>query len=188
LPEIQATPDAAGAVTVWLTLLRAVGWLSRDDFATRKHANAGPMVPTPEAQCLGPQHFRYAVAAFTGPAVEAGVPRLSSAYHVPVPAVQGVADGHVPGGDGFLEVDSVNTRVTAIKKHDHRESLVVRLYNMTDSPVEETLTVGRAIVEAWRIDLLEERIEPVPNSGNRLVIDLRGHEIVTLELALESHA
>jgi alpha-mannosidase len=65
---------------------------------------------------------------------------------------------------------------------------VVRLYNMTGDPIEETLTVGHAIAEAWRIDLLEERIEPVPTRGNRLVIDLRGHEIVTLELALERHA
>ncbi len=188
LPEIQATPDAAGAVTLWLTLLRAVGWLSRDDFATRKHANAGPMVPTPEAQCLGPQHFRYAVAPFTNTAVAAGIPRLNSVYHAPVPVVQGVAGGHIAGGGGLLEVGSINTRVTAIKKHAHRSSLVVRLYNMTDSPTEEVLTVGRDIVEAWRVDLLEERIEPVPNTGNRLVMDLRGHEIVTLELALESHA
>jgi mannosylglycerate hydrolase len=187
LPEIQATPEG-GAVTLWLTLLRAVGWLSRDDFATRKHATAGPMVPTPDAQCLGPQRFRYAVAAFTGPAIAAGVPRLSSAYHTPVPAVQGVASGHVPGGEGLLEVASANTRVTAIKKHDHRESLVVRLYNMTGDPIEEIVTVGRAVAEAWRIDFLEERIEPVSSTGNRLVIDLRGHEIVTLEVGLEGHA
>ena len=167
---------------------RSVGWLSRDDFAARKHANAGPMVPTPEAQCLGPQHFRYAVAAFTGSALPAGVPRLSSAYHTPVPTVQGVAAGHVPGGAGLLEVATGKTRVTAIKRHDRRESLVVRLYNMTGDPVEETITVARDIAEAWRIDLLEEQLEPVPGTGNRLVIELRGHEIVTLELALESHA
>ncbi len=192
LPEIEATPNAEGKgegeVTLWLTLIRAVGWLSRDDFATRKHANAGPMIPTPEAQCLGPQHFRYAVAAFTGLALPAGVPRLSSAYHTPVPTVQGVAAGHVPGGAGLLEVATAKTRVTAIKRHDRRESLVVRLYNMTGDPVEETITVARDITEAWRIDLLEERLEPVPGTGNRLVIDLRGHQIVTLELALGSHA
>ncbi len=127
------------------------------------------------------------VAAFTGPALAAGVPRLSSAYHTPIPAVQGVAAGHVPGGEGLLEVATAKTRVTAIKRHDRRESLVVRLYNMTGDPVEETVTTGSAIIEAWRIDLLEERLEPVPGTGNRLMIDLRGHEIVTLELVLEGH-
>lgn len=187
LPEIQAIPDAAGEVTLLLTLLRAVGWLSRDDFATRKYANAGPMIPAPEAQCIGPQSFRYAVASFSGPAIDAGVPRLSCGYHTPVPTVQGVAAGHVSGGQGLLEVLTASTRVTAIKKHEQRESLVVRLYNMTGDQVEETLTAGREIAGAWRIDLLEERVEPVPWSGNRLVIGLRGHEIVTLELALESH-
>jgi alpha-mannosidase len=98
-----------------------------------------------------------------------------------------VAAGHVPGGQGLLEVATAQTMVTAVKQHDRRDSLVVRLYNMTGDPVEETVTVGSAIIEAWRIDLLEERLEPVPGTGNRLVIDLRGHEIVTLELVLEGH-
>ena len=39
-------------MTLGLTLLRCVGWLSRDDLSTR-YKHAGPGLETPGAQCLG---------------------------------------------------------------------------------------------------------------------------------------
>jgi mannosylglycerate hydrolase len=56
LPEYEATEDGELA----LTLLRCVGWLSRDDLATRR-GGAGPQLPVPGAQCLGDHAFEYAV-------------------------------------------------------------------------------------------------------------------------------
>ena len=54
------------------------------------------------------------------------------------------------------------------------------------APVSETLRLGLALVAAWRIDALEERIEPIRRTADRLVVvDLRPWEIVTLELELE---
>ncbi len=43
------------------TLLRSVGWLSRDDLLTRK-GNAGPQIPTPQAQCVGEYLYHYSFA------------------------------------------------------------------------------------------------------------------------------
>ncbi len=43
------------------TILRSVGWLSRGDISVRK-GNAGPELPTPEAQCIGEYNFRYSFA------------------------------------------------------------------------------------------------------------------------------
>ncbi len=57
------TPSGAG---LHVTLLRAVGWLSRGDFPTRGYTAVGPTVPTPDAQCLCAQRFRYAVVPFAG--------------------------------------------------------------------------------------------------------------------------
>ena len=69
LPEIEAVAREGGTA-MHLTLLRSVGWLSRDDFATRRHCNAGPTLATPDAQCLGEQRFRYALMPFDGDWVE----------------------------------------------------------------------------------------------------------------------
>ena len=186
LPEIEATADDARRVTLWLTLLRSVGWLSRDDFATRKYRNAGPMVPTPEAQCPGSHHFRYAVVPFQGDALMADIHGLSRKWRTPVLSVQGVADQAVPGGVSLLETTTSMTCVSAVKRHQRRDSLVVRLYNLTAEPVSETLRLGMALAAAWRIDAMEERIEPIRRTADRLVaVDLRPWEIVTLELELE---
>jgi hypothetical protein len=43
-----------------MTLIRAVGDLSRNDLATRPSGHAGPPVATPAAQCLGLQRFELA--------------------------------------------------------------------------------------------------------------------------------
>lgn len=40
------------------TLLRSVGWLSRDDLVTRK-GHAGPQISTPQAQCIGEYRYHY---------------------------------------------------------------------------------------------------------------------------------
>jgi len=49
-----------GGRSVALTMMRAVGWLSRDDLRTRG-GGAGPAFQTPEAQCEGPASVRVAV-------------------------------------------------------------------------------------------------------------------------------
>jgi alpha-mannosidase/mannosylglycerate hydrolase len=51
--EVEAVPEG-GATSLALTLVRAIGWLSRDDLA-RRPAHAGPPLETPGAQCLGRQ-------------------------------------------------------------------------------------------------------------------------------------
>jgi len=48
-----------------LTLLRSVGWLSRDGFAWRRN-RAGPCFPAPGAQCHGHHFIRWGLVPFEG--------------------------------------------------------------------------------------------------------------------------
>jgi alpha-mannosidase len=86
--------------------------------------------------------------------------------------------------------------VSAIKRHETRETLVVRLWNLAAEPVTETLVLGKPIRGAWRASLLEERLEelavgasggtPAGAPGStELGLELGPHEIVTLEIELE---
>ena len=183
LPEVEASRDGDGHATLALTLLRAVGWLSRDDFGTRSRQNAGPTLHTPEAQCRGAHTFHYALVPFAGDHLEAGIKPLSERYRTPVLTKQGVLAGSVPGGSGLLEKRTNLTAVTAVKKHEYRETLVVRLWNLSDREVTETLTLGCAVAGVWRTDLLEERIEDVvPRAERELDVVLGPHEIATIEI------
>lgn len=185
LPEIAALRDDRNAVSMHLTLLRSVGWLSRDDFGTRNSSNAGPTIRTPEAQCIGPQRFHYAVVAFRGDSIEAGIKSLSQKYKTPLMAVQGVEDGHVPGTESFLVKKTSFTTLSAVKKHETRDTLLLRLYNLTPSVVRETLTFRQRIRGAWKTNLKEERIRELGRDVEReLALGLDPFEILVLEVDL----
>ncbi len=183
LPEIAADRDGGGRLTLKLTLLRAVGWLSRDDFAARGFTNVGPTVPTPGAQCLGPQRARYAVLPVADES-DAAVKQLSRRYRVPLLAVQGVATGALPEHGGLMRHEEDAVCVSAVKRHRARETAVVRLYNTGSEPVADRLVFGRRVAEAWITDLLEARQAPLEPADERsLVIRLAPHAIVTVEVA-----
>ncbi|MHA1150587.1 MAG: alpha-mannosidase [Promethearchaeota archaeon] len=56
LPEYEAIEEMDGTITLAITLLRCIEWLSRADIATRK-GNAGPDLNTPGAQEIGTHIF-----------------------------------------------------------------------------------------------------------------------------------
>ncbi len=185
LPEIEAWAEPDGTACLALTLVRCVGWLSRDDLATRNNNNAGPTIATPDAQCPGETRLHYAVVPFAGDFLAADVKTLSRRYRAPVLAVQGVADQAVPGGTGLLQHVSRRVCVSAVKKHHRHETLVVRLYNLTGEPADETLRFARPVRNAWQTDLLEERLADLaPEARPELPVTLGPHEILTLEVEL----
>ncbi|MCK4450236.1 MAG: hypothetical protein KAX26_06560, partial [Anaerolineae bacterium] len=64
LPEYEVLRCEDGA-EIALTLLRCIGWLSRDDMHCRR-GHAGPAEAVPEAQCPGRHTFRYSLIPHTG--------------------------------------------------------------------------------------------------------------------------
>ena len=182
LHEVEASRSTAGGKGLSLTLLRAVGWLSRGDFATRRFTNVGPSLPTPDAQCIGEHRFQYAVVPFGGDYIAADIKGISQHYRVPVVAVQGVEDQCVSGGGGFLQKKTDRTCISAIKKHEERDTLVIRLFNLTSAPVDEVLRLARYVRSSWRVNLLEERDHQLGQEGTAIFVSLKPHEIVTLEL------
>ena len=65
LPEVEVLKNALGNAEIALTLLRCIGWLSRDDFSTRK-GHAGPFMETPGAQMPGQWFFEYSIIPHPG--------------------------------------------------------------------------------------------------------------------------
>ena len=189
LPEFEPVRDDQGNVGLALTLLRCVGWLSRDDFPTRRDQNAGPTVPTPDAQCLGNHEFEYAVMAYSGGWMAAGVKQASQSWHTPPLCVQGVEDSLTPGGAGLVQLNSTSAAITAIKKHEARDTLIVRLFNLAASTERASLRLGRKVRTAWQTDLLEEREVQLALAGaNSVPIELPAHRIATIEIEFEPEA
>lgn len=182
LPEVHPLAGPAGA-GLSLTLLRSVGWLSRDDFLSRRRQNAGPTLPTPEAQCQGPQGARYALLPFAGDPLAADVKGASEAWRRPPLGSQGVTAGLVHGGASLFAKTNSRVAVSAIKRHEERDTLVLRLWNLSGEPASERLDFGRPLSAAWRCNLIEERGEALPPAGPAaLELTLGPHAIVGLEV------
>jgi 2-O-(6-phospho-alpha-D-mannosyl)-D-glycerate hydrolase len=183
LPEVAPLNDESGATGIALTLLRSVGWLSRDDLSSRNNTNAGPTLYTPDAQCPGERSCQYGVMPYRGDLIESGAVDRSEQFHTPILSKQGVADLHVPPVTGLVERTTKKTSITAIKKHESRDTLLVRLYNLTANKVDETLVLGMEASGAWRTNLLEEREGVLPlGEPHRLTVGLEPYEIVTVEI------
>ena len=79
-----------------LTLLRSVGWLSRDDLHNRP-GHAGPAVETPEGQCLGLHKCSYTLVPHRGSWQEAKIKKLAGLINAPpVSTITGRKEGRLP--------------------------------------------------------------------------------------------
>jgi alpha-mannosidase len=178
LPEFEVL-DGAGGVTVALTLLRCVGWLSRDDFRTRR-GHAGPMIATPEAQCPGRHVFEYALVPHTG--TWAGVFPQAHAFAAPLRAEPAaVQAGPLPLAQSFVEVSPDSLVVSAIKQPEGGAGLIVRCWNTAETPVEGRVRLCWPFARATRVNLNEEEMGEVAQDGADAVrLAVRGREIVSL--------
>lgn len=181
LPEYEVTPEGQ----VCLTLLRAVGWLSRNDLSVRA-GHAGPGLATPGAQCPGRQAFEYAIVPYEGGWREAGIFREVEEYLLPLEAraVQQREESRGPSPEGapgfFLKVEGRDAILSTLKKSADREGIVLRLFNASGEPARAVLRFGFPIAQAYRTNLNEEIVEELPPRGNRLVLSLDGAKIETL--------
>lgn len=205
LPAVEVTRQSAGA-QISLTLLRCVGWLSRDDLSTRRVA-AGPLVPAPGAQCIGKHQYQYAILPHAGDWREV-YPR---AYQYVAPLLVSRADTHegldlremnitrndpamvksIPwprGGSNpdtlsFISVDKPELVISALRRTQDEKGLILRLYNITSQPVAARIRLYRPLEAVWSVNLNEERQEQISLVGeNTFVVNVRGNQIVTFEL------
>jgi mannosylglycerate hydrolase len=186
LPEYEVLPDGQG--TVALTLLRAVGWLSREDLLGRT-GGAGPSTPTPDAQCLGAQRVTYSVIPHAGDWLAARSYLHAQDFLVPLYGTStGRHGGRLEMDDGLISLLGDHTLVTsACKKAEDSEALILRFWNVASEPTSARVVVRRPLMGVRRVDLREEPIGGEPlriESDGSFSLDAGPSEIVTVALSL----
>jgi alpha-mannosidase/mannosylglycerate hydrolase len=178
LPEYEMYESADGAHAVYdlgVTLLRCVGVLSgRGD---------GPGTATPEAQCLGRHAFRLAVVEHDDDWREARVWKQAHQFNVPFVPVHAAVPEDVPAVASYMVVEPDEAVVTAVKRAEDRDSLIVRFYNTSDAPVADACVM---IPGASRVRFVNMNEEPLDEwvEGDALVFDLERKRIATVEFEL----
>jgi len=181
LPEYEVLRGAAGGVTVALTLLRCMGWLSRGDLHSRP-GHAGPALETPDAQCLGKQTFEYAIVPHSG-SWEACFEQ-AHAFNAPLRAVPTtVHSGPLPPQLSFVQIEPASLVISAIKQAEDGEGLIVRFYNIAAEEVTGRLRVYRPFARAVLVNLNEEEMEELKSiERGEIELSVRRRQMVTVKM------
>lgn len=142
-----------GRAALSLTLLRSVGWLSRDDLRTRG-GGAGPHMPTPEAQCLGEHLYDY-VIHLCGNDLQQALSALN-ARRFPIQAFQ----GQQPRLASLFELQPGLLHLSALTLSQDQQAVVVRLVNESQSEQDFVLCPRFACLRASQTEPLEQRETP----------------------------
>jgi len=159
--EVEAVPEADGSTSLALTLLRAVGWLSRGDLALRP-GHAGPPLATPGAQVPGAHRIEISLRAHPdGDAV-----RMAEAHRFAFPPLIFAAAGPnaAPLGDGarLLEVDDPAVVVSAVEPRPD-SAPIIRLYNASSEA--RRVRIRHHFPAARGLECVDLNGRPLPVSG-----------------------
>ena len=200
LPEYEVRRD--GEAVLMLTLMRCVGWLFRietvgpvirlpPELLPRIEAVAPPVViPTPEARYQGRHVFEYSIIPHEGNWLTSGAYKEAYGFNVPLLAHEtAVHEGNLPAAASFVRVKPDTLIVTAVKRAETEDALVVRFYNVTGKTVQGETEALKPLEGAWIADLDEQAIRRVTLKNGRIVAhDVAPHRIMTLKLKLKNNS
>ncbi|MFB4281242.1 MULTISPECIES: glycoside hydrolase family 38 N-terminal domain-containing protein [unclassified Nonomuraea] len=159
-----------------LTLLRSVGYLSRNRNALRPEP-AGPQLPTPAAQSRGVRSVNLALMPYQG-SWEEVVPQAESFRHdlLVVPG-QGERFLPLPSPAAGLSVTGEGVVMTSLRDRDGWKEL--RVVALTPEPTEAVISGD--LVEARQADLRGRPGEPVQVRDGVVRLPLEAWEIATIQ-------
>jgi alpha-mannosidase len=177
LPEYEALPGQDG-VTIALTLLRCVGYLARSDLSSRR-VLAGPPLSTPGAQTPGRHAFDYALIPHEGGWEEA----WAEAHRFAVPMrARRVQDGSgaLPPEGTLLALEGPAFAVSALKRAEDGEGVVVRLYNVTSAPATGRVRLAEPFQRAELVNMEEASPAEAPLEDGWVRLEAQPNQIINL--------
>jgi len=143
-----------------------------------------PLDPDPMAD-KGKHQFSYSLYPHKGTWREADT--VQKGYEFNYPLLTRLVEPHageLPAAFSFFKAEPSNIVLSAVKKAEDRNSLVLRLYEAEGNPTEAKLTFFRRPKEVYVLDLMENRLQPMTLKAgeNALVLKFGKSEIKTIEL------
>jgi len=159
-----------------LTLLRSVGWLSRDDLTTRA-GHAGPSMATPGAQVQGGHRLRYSLYFHVGDWERGDVWRMAESTLTPLVAGLGPT---ITSPGARIELAPESIQMTSLVPRPQGYDL--RILNASDAPREATIDWEPTPAEVARITLAGDSRESLVINDGAARLTLPAWGIATLRV------
>ncbi|MFW2480866.1 MAG: alpha-mannosidase [Lentimonas sp.] len=177
LTEFQLLEDDRH--TLALTLLRAI----RNRICTESRVSS----EYPEklgSQMLKTVDYEYAIYPHKGDWVEGEVYAESDKLNAKLEATQISKNpkGDLPSVASHYAIDNEALVLSAVKKSEDRESIILRFFNPTSETQDTTIQIGLPVTEAWKSSLNEVRGEALAFENGKLQLSVPKGKIITIEL------
>ncbi len=136
------------------------------------------------AQCPGAHTFRYRILPHAGPWHAANIFDEIDRHYLPIlPAQTGAHPGDLPQRHGLLSIEGDNIALSAVKRADDGQGLVVRLFNPSTVTRTAAITCAGGITRARRLTLEEAEDGELPGSDGALSLEVGPKKIATGKLS-----
>jgi len=159
-----------GDNTLALTLLRSIGDIR--DWGS---------FPTPKGQKIGSYSLEYSMIPY-GEYAEAEAYDLGYSYAYPAAMALGTSAHEGNAAQKLISLDEPYVRISAIKRSEDGESVIVRLFNTHTESVKAELGLADIFKRAALCDLAENEQSELSIADRKLVLTLGAKKIVTVAL------
>jgi mannosylglycerate hydrolase len=180
--------------TIAVTLLAGTDHMGKQDLVDRPGRRSGLHVETPDSLLLGKHEMNYSIVAHAGNDIEASVASKASEFTTPfvtVPVnVKSTESASLEDHSTFIRLDDSGLALSAVKKSENNGSLVVRIYNTTNQPIETAkIEINQNFFKNSKLVNLNETL--LPDTDERIQIenheinlkDIRANEIFSFQLS-----
>ncbi len=207
LPEYEVIKNEDGTLTIAITLLRCIGWLSRKKLSSRS-MEAGPQYKTPKAQCIGKHVFDLSLIIDNEKSSwnESEIHIKGKEFNNPLKPIfplmignrmrsinilslstkktdQSIQNQYLPEKMSFFEIDNHFILLGILKKSESGDDLIIRCYNLSSKPQDSNLLFCQYILikDAFIVNFLEE----FPKTDIKAdIVNIKGHSI---KIHMEPH-
>ncbi len=187
LPEVSVKRyEDSDSLSISVTLLRAVGELSRSDLFNR-FGHAGPEYATPTAQLVG-KNLEFNLRVIPHGGNNSAARPLAYAFQSPAHAVATMMHAGDLASEGcMIDVNQPDFHITAIKEAEDKQGYIVRGYNQSEEAIQVQIRSHMLAKRAARVRLDEAYIEDLDLSADGSVsFEAEAKEIVTIYFGLKA--
>lgn len=163
---------------IYLTLLRSVDLLSTD-------GKAGPIIPVPDAMEFKEYTFKYSIYPYNGNWKESKVYKMGYEFNYGLIGLQ-LDNRAYKTSESFLEIRPDNIILTALKRSEERDHIIMRFYEAAGKNTKACLRFFKKPKSVEIVNMLEEKDEEFDKEiimdGESIKLSMDPFEIVTLKL------
>lgn len=174
LQEYEVLRD--GKNTYALTILRANG----------EFGDWGDFPNQVGGQCIGENTVEYSVIPVDGNNKNKAIKSAYTYFYSPLEVVQGkISHGTLPANFSLISVDNSHVVLSAIKKNENNDNVIVRIYNPYNTQIDANFILNNIFTGVNLANLKEQHLSEIKLSNKQFAMTIKPYEIINLELIVK---